>query len=359
VLLIALPLFSTQASGLLLMLLDIPLRVFYYLLSFFAKAGRGFIIYTGSPPLLLVVSVLIAFYLLAVSRSKFHKFIFGFFILAGIGYMTITIFYYAPRNLEVFYLDVGQGDAEVVVFPGGDALLIDAGGAYYSSDAQVGLKTVLPFLLEKKIKIKWAAISHFHPDHARGISEIVPIIRPEELWISSEPGDDPAYDLLTHRLPGSVLIKKLHAPFEKKVGLDGRYRIEILAPDRVIDGGAPRNNHSQVLKVSGPDHSFLFTGDIEAEVETRLAESDASKLGVDVLKVPHHGSRTSSGRDFLKCVKPEWAVFSYAQGNRFHFPHPETGRNYKSQGIKCISTARCGGIRIISMPRRLNIEVSK
>ncbi|HLP48342.1 MAG TPA: MBL fold metallo-hydrolase, partial [Candidatus Kapabacteria bacterium] len=290
---------------------------------------------------------------------KFHKLILGFFILAGIGYMTVTIFYYAPQNLEVFYLDVGQGDAEVIVFPGGDALLIDAGGAYYSSDAQVGLKTVLPFLLEKKIKIKWAAISHFHPDHARGIAEIVPIIQPEELWISSEPGDDPAYDLLSHRLPGSVLIKKLHAPFDKKVGLDGRYRIEILAPDRVIDGGPPRNNHSQVLKISGPYHSFLFTGDIEAEVETRLAESNASKLRVDVLKVPHHGSRTSSGRDFLKCVKPQWAVFSYAQGNRFHFPHPETRQNYKSQVIKCLSTARCGGIRIISRPGGLNIEVSK
>ncbi|MDQ1354925.1 MAG: hypothetical protein QG657_5234, partial [Acidobacteriota bacterium] len=167
ILLIALPLISSRVSGIVLMLLDIPLRVFYYIAAIFAKAAHVFVIYRASPPVLLVVAILIAFYLLSVSRTTLHKLILGLFILAGISYMCITLFYYSPENLEVFYLDVGQGDSEVVVFPGGDALLIDAGGAYYSSDAQVGMKTVLPFLLEKRIKIKWAAISHFHPDHAR------------------------------------------------------------------------------------------------------------------------------------------------------------------------------------------------
>jgi competence protein ComEC len=246
-----------------------------------------------------------------------------------------------------------------VVFPGGDALLIDAGGAYYSSDARVGVKTVLPFLLEKRIKIKWAAISHFHPDHARGIAEIVPIIKPEELWISSEPGADPAYEQLSRDLPGSVVMKKLHAPFIKKVGPGGTFSIEILTPDQVIKGGPPRNNHSQVIKISGPYHSFLFTGDIESEVETLLAETTCPRLRADVIKVPHHGSRTSSTGEFLKCVGPQWAIFSYAQGNRFNFPHKEALRNYKSQGIKYLSTAHSGGIRIVSLPGSLHIETSK
>lgn len=356
VLLITLPLISARVSGVLLMLLDIPLRVFYYILALFSRAADAFLIYRASPHILLVVSILIAFYLLSVSRANLHKLILGLFILAGTSYMCITIIHYTPKNMEVFYLDVGQGDSQVVVFPGGDALLIDAGGAYYSSDARVGVKTVLPFLLEKRIKIKWAAISHFHPDHARGIAEIIPIIKPEELWISSEPGTDPAYEQLTRDLPGSVVIKKLHAPFYKQVG---QCNIEILAPDQVIKALPPHNNHSQVIKISGPYHSFLFTGDIEAEVETQLTETTCPRLRADVIKVPHHGSRTSSTGSFLKCVRPQWAVFSYAQGNRFNFPHKEAMQNYKSQGIKCLATARSGGIRIVSLPGLLEIETSK
>lgn len=359
VLLIALPLISSRISGLLLILLDIPLRVFYYIVALFSRAANAFLIYRASPPVLLVVSILIAFYLLSVSRANIHKLILGLFIAAGILYTCITLFYYSPENLEVFYLDVGQGDAQVVVFPGGDALLIDGGGAYYSSDARVGVKTVLPFLLEKRIKIKWAAISHFHPDHARGIAEIIPIIKPDELWISSEPGADPAYEQLSRDLPGSLVIKKLHAPFIKTVGPGGTFSIEILTPDHVIKGGPVRNNHSQALKISGPYHSFLFTGDIEAEVETRLAQTICPRLRADVIKVPHHGSRTSSTGSFLKCVQPQWAIFSYAQGNRFNFPHKEALRNYKSLGIKYLSTARSGGIRIVSLPGSLHIETSK
>jgi competence protein ComEC len=129
VLLIVLPLISSHISGLLLILLDIPLRIFYYIVILFAKAAHVFVIYRPSPPLLLVVSILTAFYLLSISRTTLHKLILSVFILAGISYMCITLFYYTPKNLEVFYLDVGQGDAEVVVFPGGDALLIDGGGA--------------------------------------------------------------------------------------------------------------------------------------------------------------------------------------------------------------------------------------
>jgi competence protein ComEC len=221
------------------------------------------------------------------------------------------------------------------------------------------MKTVLPFLLEKRIKIKWAAVSHFHPDHARGLAEIVSIIKPDELWISSEPGADPAYEQLSRDLPGSIEIKKLHAPFIKKVSRDETCRIEILAPDQLIKGGPARNNHSQVIKISGPYHSFLFTGDIESEVETRLTEIFCPKLRADVIKVPHHGSRTSSTLRFLKCVQPQWAVFSYAPGNRFNFPHKEALRNYKSLGIKYLSTAHSGGIKIVSLPGSFYIETSK
>jgi competence protein ComEC len=269
--------------------------------------------------------------------------------------MSINIFFYEPGNLEVFYLDVGQGDSEVVVFPCGDALLIDGGGTYYS-DFQVGQKIVLPFILQKKIKIKWVAVSHFHPDHVRGIIEIINIIKPEELWISSEAREDYFYNRLIQSIPGSVQIKKLRAPFNNRIG---NCNVEFLYPQQFIIGSRSHNNHSQVIKISDPHHSFLFTGDIEKEVESHLAEMGCSKLRATVIKVPHHGSRTSSTLEFLTCVDPELAIFSYAQNNRFNFPHEGVIQNYKGQNIKHLSTARSGGIKIVSLPNSIKIETSR
>ena len=355
ILLIPLAPLSPTLSHILLTIIDIPLTLFFYIVELFSEAAGFFNIFRASPPVLLVLVVLIAFFLLSVSRSNTHKILLSLIILVGISYMSINIFFYEPGNLEVFFLDVGQGDSEVVVFPGGDALLIDGGGTYYS-DFQVGQKIVLPFILQKKIKIKWVAVSHFHPDHARGIAEIIHIIKPEELWISSEARKDFFYNRLIRVIPGSVKIKKLHAPFNYKIG---NCTVEFLYPRQFIIGNRSHNNHSQVIKISDHHHSFLFTGDIEKEVENHLVEVGCSKLRATVIKVPHHGSRTSSTLDFLKCVNPELAIFSYAYNNRFNFPHEGVIQNYKSQRIKYLSTARSGGIKIISRPSSIEMETSR
>jgi len=355
ILLIPLAPLSPTLSHILLTIIDIPLYLFFFIVKLFSKAAGFFNIFRASPPILLVLAILTAFYLLAVSRSSIHKILLSLIILVGISYMSTTIFFYEPENLEVFYLDVGQGDSEVVVFPGGDALLIDGGGTYYS-DFQVGQKIVLPFILQKKIKIKWVAVSHFHPDHVRGITEIIHIIKPEELWISSEAKEDFFYNQLIQAIPESVKIKKLHASFNKKIG---NCIVEFLYPEQLITETRSHNNHSQVFKISDPHNAFLFTGDIEKEVEAHLVEVGCSKLRSTVIKVPHHGSRTSSTRELLTCVNPEWAIFSYAQNNRFNFPHEEVNQNYKFQGTKYLSTARSGGIKIISLPHSIEIETSR
>jgi competence protein ComEC len=355
VILIPLAPVSAAISRLLLVVTDIPLRLFFYVVDFYAGISGSFNIFRPSPSIVLVLIILSAFYLLSVSRTNTYKILLSVAIVICICFISVKLFFYSPGNLEVFYLDVGQGDSQVVVFPGGDALLIDGGGTYYS-DFQVGRNIVLPFLLQKRIKIKWIAVSHFHPDHVRGITEIIRIIKPGELWISAEAGEDFYYDRLMSTVPPSVEIKKLHAPLVKTMG---SCTVEFLYPEEVIKEYRPTNNHSQVIRISDPFHSFLFTGDIEHEVETDLAGTGCSKLRADVLKVPHHGSRTSSTLDFLKCVNPRWAVFSYGHNNRFGFPHREVMRNYKSRRIKTLSTARSGGIRIVSLPGSIEIETTK
>ncbi len=111
--------------------------------------------------------------------------------------------------------------------------------------------------------------------------------------------------------------------------------------------------------MSNKSHSFLFTGDIEKEVEEYLVINDCKKLKSDVLKVPHHGSKTSSTKGFINCVMPDIAVFSYAFNNIFNFPHKSVLRNYMDKSIRLISTAQKGGIKIVSLPTYIRVETSK
>jgi ComEC/Rec2-related protein len=354
VLLIPLAPVSSFLSQCLLFILDIPLYIFFSIVGFFPST-IDLSIFRASPSIFLVLLILTAFFLLPFARSTFQKITLPVIILLVVVLISFNIFFYSPDHLEVFYLDIGQGDSQVVVFPGGDALLIDGGGAYYS-DFRVGERIVLPFLLQKRIKVKWVAVSHYHPDHVYGIAEIIPILKPGELWISSEAPEDTGYQKLVKAVPGSTRTVKINAPFIKEIS---GCTVELLYPERFIKAYRSSNNHSQVFKISDGHHSFLFTGDIEKRIEERLGENSCTHLRSDVIKVPHHGSASSSTRRFLECAAPRFAVFSYAVNNRFRFPHREVVENYKNRGVQTLSTAHSGGIKFISLPSGIKIETSK
>lgn len=354
ILLIPLVLVSSFLSNIVLAIIDIPLALFFQIAGFFSGV-IDLTSFRASPSIFVVLIILIAFFLLSLSRSKLQKIALSFIIFLVTIFISVDIFHYAPKNLEVFFLDVGQGDCQLVVFPGGDALLIDGGGVYFS-DFQVGKQIVLPFLLQKRIKVKWAAVSHYHPDHANGIAEIINIVKPGELWISSEAVKEPGYKKLMQNLAGSIRVKKITSPFKKKIG---DCTVEFLYPERFIHAKQSHNNHSQVIKISDGHRSFLFTGDIEEEVEEYLVENSGLKLKSAVLKVPHHGSASSSTVEFLKRVSPGLAIFSYALNNRFRFPHPRVLKNYKDQKTRHLSTARSGGIKVVSLPGGIQIKTSK
>jgi len=372
----------------LLTILNVPLGIFFHITAFFSDSIH-LNIYRASPSIFLVLSILIIFFLLSESfakmppaargsfekpppvretsaklfnncsssgsQRKFQKIILASILLLLVVFVSVPLFFYSPGNLEVFFLDVEQGDSQLVVFPGGDALLIDGGGVYYS-DFQVGRNIVLPFILEKRINVKWIAVSHYHPDHVYGVAEIIDILKPEELWISSETPGEPGYQMLFQAVPSSTRVKRISTPFTRKIG---DCTIELLYPDRFIKENRSSNNHSQVFKISDRYHSFLFTGDIEKGIEADLRENSCSSLRSTVIKVPHHGSASSSSPGFLKCVKPQLAIFSYALNNRFGFPNRKVLETYQAQGIKFLSTGRSGGIRLISLPNGIKIETSK
>ncbi|MCP4213171.1 MAG: DUF4131 domain-containing protein, partial [bacterium] len=191
---------SPILSRAVLALLDFPLQLFFLIVEFFSTRCAGLTIFRASPPLLLVMVMPATFFMLSLKTGKRVKSASAGILIIAVFFMTANLFPYSPDNLEIYYLDVGQGDAQLVVFPGGDALLVDGGGTYYS-DFQVGRSLVLPFILQKRIRVKWVAVSHYHPDHSVGLSEIIDILKPAELWVSSEATADSFYDRLMKALP--------------------------------------------------------------------------------------------------------------------------------------------------------------
>ncbi|MCP5047488.1 MAG: DNA internalization-related competence protein ComEC/Rec2, partial [bacterium] len=353
-LLIPLALVSHSLSYSLLWVMDWPLRLFFSITGFFSSA-LDLSIYRASPAIIWVMVILVAFAFLSVSRSKRQKIILASVVLAVCLLITVNIFSYSPDHLEVYYLDVGQGDAQVVVFPGGDGLLIDGGGVHYS-DFQVGKHIVLPFLLQKRINIKWVAVSHYDADHVGGIIEIIGVLEPEELWLSSEASGERLYRDLLGAVPSSTRVVEIAAPLERKIG---GCLVRWVYPEGFLRGERSDNDQSQVMRVSDAYHSFLFTGDIEREAEMDLVDAACAGVDADVIKVPHHGSSTSSGWGFLKCVDPKLAIFSYALNNRFRFPHKNVVANYKRLKTPFLATAKRGGIKITSLPTHLQIKTSR
>lgn len=351
--LIPLALLSNTLCQWLLMIIDLPLRLFFLMVTFFSDT-LNLSIYNASPPVLVVILIPGLFCLIPKCRSAIQKILITLLVLLLCVGISLNLFPYSPRQLEVFFLDVGQGDAQIVVFPGGNALLIDGGGVYYS-DFQVGRGILLPFILQKRIRIKWIAVSHYHADHMRGINEIIHILKPEQLWLSSKAPQNRMYLELMEKTPESTVIRHISAPFQ--FTLEG-CRVLWLHPPKVTQTGRSGNNHSQVINISDGFHSFLFTGDIETESEKIIKERFCRDLRADVLKVPHHGSATSSSTALLDCVKPRLAVFSYARYNRFGFPHQKVIERFKGNRIPYLSTARNGGIHMVSLPDRIKIRYS-
>ena len=227
----------------------------------------------------------------------------------------------ATGLLELTAIDVGQGDSLLVVLPGGETMLVDGGGRLVygrqrKSNLDIGEDVVSPYLWSRGIRrIDVMVATHSHQDHIGGLGAIMSNFRPKELWTGANP-------------PGELLqlARRLGIPSSEKhpagpIQLSGA-TLEVLAPADDYTAEKVGNNDSLVLRISYGSRSFLLTGDMERGIEARLLAAGAN-LHADVLKVGHHGSRTSSTQAFLNAVSPSVALISAGYENSFGHPHPD------------------------------------
>jgi competence protein ComEC len=253
----------------------------------------------------------------------------------------------APAGaLRATFLDVGQGDAALVDLPDGEALLIDGGGIV-GSPLDTGTRVIAPTLRDRRrTRLAAVILSHPHPDHFTGLVSGLEGIRVGALWDSGQgerEGTSGGYaQLLTNMRRESVPILRpdtLCGPRDI-----GGALVDVLAPCPSTSPDRGPNDNSIVVRVQYGTRSFLFVGDSEHAAEADLVALGPQRLHADVLKVGHHGSRTSSGDAFLRAVSPTYGVISVGLRNRFGHPHPNTLAALARAHVKTFRTDADGAV---------------
>jgi len=251
-------------------------------------------------------------------------------------------------TLRVTFFYCGQGDAALLQTPSGKVILMDAGPIEDWNDFDAGRDVLLPFFKKNGIqRIDAAVLSHAHLDHIGGLIAIADAIPIGEVVDPGLAHTTPEYQALL----GALLEKKIPyrpaadgAVFQWDPELD----IRVLNPPpgaREEDG---LNDNSLVVRVLHGEVAFLFPGDVGEAAERRMVSRHGDALRSRVLKVPHHGSKTSSTDIFLETVDPRWAVISCGRRNRYNHPNPLVLKRYADRKIPLWRTDKMGSVEFTS-----------
>jgi beta-lactamase superfamily II metal-dependent hydrolase len=259
----------------------------------------------------------------------------SFFLFAIVLLTCFTLFLPIHAKLNIYFLDVGQGDASIIISPTGEVVLIDSGPSK---------NVILKYLENLKIDhIDLVIASHAHADHITGMDEIIAKYQPRAFI---DPGI--AHTTKTYESMINALIENDVNYYEgtsRKITL-GNIQLTILPPAEPLISQSELNNNSTVIRLDYQNFSCLYTGDIEKERERELCSRVDSLLDVDILKVPHHGSSSSSTPAFIKTVTPDIAIISCGEENSYDHPHDEVLALYYNLDIDIYRTDQHGTILV-------------
>jgi competence protein ComEC len=275
-------------------------------------------------------------------------------------------------RLRVDFLDVGQGDSALVTIPDGTTILIDGGGKanFFFSEGTFGVNDKEPFIRDTRSvgeavvseylwwrgldRIDYVLATHADADHIDGLNDIVRNFTVGLALVARIPRKDPEFAKFHDTATSSGRSIAL-------VGAGDVLRFTditatVLSPRaRGRADTRSRNNDSIVLRLQFGARSILLTGDIESPAEAAILARE-SGLSVDVVKVAHHGSKTSSTEAFVVATSPRFAIISVGQNSIFGHPHSEVVERWRNNGAEVLTTGRNGMITVTSDGKDLNVE---
>ncbi|MGN6711912.1 ComEC/Rec2 family competence protein [Anaerocolumna jejuensis] len=355
--------------------ISVPLGVFLmgsvnYILEFYegvCRLGSKLpykSILTGRPEILVILIFYAAlFFFVQWNKKKGRRL--SLLLLLSFVILLVPV---KERHLEVVFLDVGQGDGIFLRFPDGTTMLVDGG----SSDVkELGKYRLEPFLKYKGIKrIDYAVITHGDSDHYSGVLEFM---QPEYK------GDIRIKHLILPgvSLKGEAYHNLIQAAEKRSAGVSvlskgdslerGGVYLSCLWPDKgVIESSgeaSDTNSHSIVLSLRYLEFDLLLTGDLEGmgegEVTKEIEEGKPQKripIYYDILKVAHHGSKYSSGSEFLHAAAPAYSIISCGADNSYGHPHKETLKRLMDSGCRILQTPESGAVMVITDGKNMRIE---
>lgn len=240
-------------------------------------------------------------------------------ILLIISFLTMLARVINP-TLKIYFIDVGQGDSTLIITPKGKKILIDGGEGKN--------EILLPYLLDRGInKIDYIIISHFDSDHCNGLIEVMEKIKVGKVIVSKQPEESEEYrnisEIIKQKNIEAYVVKA-----QDRITIEKDLYINILNPAGKLEF-KDLNNNAIVAKLIYKNFSMLFTGDIE-KAEENIAQKYKNNLKSTILKVAHHGSKTSTNEKFLKYVEPQIALIGVGENNKFGHPNQQTIEKLKN-----------------------------
>ena len=358
--------------------LAIALNLFLTILLKIAEISSiipGASIYIKTPSLIMCVMyylvIFILFNLKPIRQFIRKKAIFRFLIIKAkkhklkilVTIITViillnSIIYVTDKNLKIYFVDVGQGDCTLIQTHEKKNILIDGGGSEFGS-FDVGESILLPYLLNRGInKIDYMMISHFDSDHIGGLFYIMENLKVDNIIISRQGKNSENFkkfiQIMSKKQINLIIVKR-----GDYVKIDDTSYFEILFPEEKQISDNVLNNNSIVAKFVSSNVTMLFTGDIEEIAEKRLCElyRNTNKLQADIIKVAHHGSKTSSTLSFLELVNPQIALIGVGADNNFGHPNEGVLERIKKLGTQIYRTDQTGEVSIV-IDKKGNVKIS-